>query len=326
MTALTDAPARDALGPGSDALAFWRVRFLLALERPMRLPPFAGSLFHGALGCALRRVACEDGAVECTGGAHAAGCAYGSLFEAGRADSVPAPRPFVLSVDLPERSWLDAGCPFPLDLVLIGGGRSHLPEVVSAVAEMGRQGLGPRRVRAQLREVQDLGPAGHRTLALGGARPDPAGVPRDWTTAHLPGLAGERVRLVTRSPLRLTADGGPVSRLDLPLLLRALFRRIGALARLHCGFEPSLDYGRLLDDAARVRLVESDLTWTDRRRYSARQRRRMALGGLTGTVSFAGEIAPFAPFLRLGEVLHVGKGTSFGLGRYRLEPDPEGPG
>jgi CRISPR/Cas system endoribonuclease Cas6 (RAMP superfamily) len=44
----------------------------------------------------------------------------------------------------------------------------------------------------------------------------------------------------------------------------------------------------------------------------------MKMGGFTGQITFEGEIRPFIPLVKAGEVLHVGKGTSFGLGRYRI--------
>jgi CRISPR-associated endoribonuclease Cas6 len=44
----------------------------------------------------------------------------------------------------------------------------------------------------------------------------------------------------------------------------------------------------------------------------------MALGGVIGTVSYEGEISDFMLFLRLGEYVHVGKGTSFGWENMRF--------
>jgi hypothetical protein len=41
----------------------------------------------------------------------------------------------------------------------------------------------------------------------------------------------------------------------------------------------------------------------------------MKLGGLVGTMRLAGDLAPFTPLLRTAEVVHVGKGATFGLGK-----------
>jgi len=42
-----------------------------------------------------------------------------------------------------------------------------------------------------------------------------------------------------------------------------------------------------------------------------------------GTISFVQNLAAFLPLLRLGESLHIGAGTAFGLGHYRLyTPSP----
>ena len=44
----------------------------------------------------------------------------------------------------------------------------------------------------------------------------------------------------------------------------------------------------------------------------------MSLGGVTGTVTYEGDLSDFIQLLRLGEYVHVGKGTSFGLGKYEI--------
>lgn len=60
------------------------------------------------------------------------------------------------------------------------------------------------------------------------------------------------------------------------------------------------------------------MQWHDWERYSSRQRATMTLGGLAGTITYEGPIGRSLPLLRLGEVTHAGKGTSFGLGQYRI--------
>ncbi len=51
------------------------------------------------------------------------------------------------------------------------------------------------------------------------------------------------------------------------------------------------------------------------------QKETMKLGGLKGSVSFSGERGPFLPYMRLGEQVNVGQGTTFGLGRYVCSPE-----
>jgi len=45
----------------------------------------------------------------------------------------------------------------------------------------------------------------------------------------------------------------------------------------------------------------------------------MKLGGFVGEVEYRGELRQFAPLLKLDERFNVGKGTGFGLGRYKAE-------
>ena len=49
------------------------------------------------------------------------------------------------------------------------------------------------------------------------------------------------------------------------------------------------------------------------------------MGGFVGDVTFEGDVQPFVQIIKAGEILHVGKGTAFGLGRYGVQQgDPNG--
>lgn len=75
-----------------------------------------------------------------------------------------------------------------------------------------------------------------------------------------------------------------------------------------------MDFRYLLEKAATAKQTQSDIRWYDRKRYSTRQEAWMALGGLVGRISYEGDLSGIIPLLRLGEYIHVGKGTLFGLG------------
>ena len=65
-------------------------------------------------------------------------------------------------------------------------------------------------------------------------------------------------------------------------------------------------------------IAECRTGWQDWSRYSGRQRQRVEMGGLVGRVTYEGDLSDYLPLLVLGELVHVGKGTVFGNGQYRI--------
>ncbi len=125
------------------------------------------------------------------------------------------------------------------------------------------------------------------------------------------------------TPLRLKRHGRLVgaAEIDSRDLLRNLCARLGLLAT-HYGGDPSaFDWSRLREAAQTVDIEKApDLHWYDWSRYSGRQKDTMKMGGLLGELCLHGPgLAVFWPALWYGQWVHLGKGTSFGLGAYRLE-------
>ena len=46
----------------------------------------------------------------------------------------------------------------------------------------------------------------------------------------------------------------------------------------------------------------------------------MNLGGLTGAVTYKGPLDEFLPLIEFSEMVHIGKQTSFGLGKILAAP------
>ena len=144
-------------------------------------------------------------------------------------------------------------------------------------------------------------------------------IPARWynLAADLPSMPPPPLNPGTGQPL------GP-DRLDARTLLSQMLRRASLVLDLHLGVRPApYDAPAML--AAVVPTLSDDrrgLRWRDWSRYSGRQKQEMNLGGVTGAWTLRADpaaLAPFLPWLRLGQWLHLGKNTTMGLGGYRLQ-------
>ena len=117
---------------------------------------------------------------------------------------------------------------------------------------------------------------------------------------------------------RLKSDRDYVRRPEFHVLLRALLRRISALSYFHCGQRIEADFAGLAARSRAVVLARDATAWRDWTRFSSRQDARMDLGGIIGEAEYEGDLAEFLPWLFWGQIAHVGKNATFGLGRIAL--------
>lgn len=281
-----------------------------------------GPTLRGGFGLALRRTCCPYGREDCHGCSLGLRCAYAYLFETPIfTDSAimrkypEAPHPFVFEPPPPGRTAVRADETATVGLVLIGKAVDMLPYIYVALEDLGRQGLGRDRVPFRLERIT----AGDGKLVWDRAErrrfhiPEPLRLPLD------PGPTAPATFAVEfLSPTRLVVQGQLTETPQLADIVKALARRVFLLRYFHCGgcLEPVST--AFLEAAQSARLVHHDLSWQDWERFSGRQKRRIPIGGLVGRIVFEGDLGRLRPLLVAGEFVHVGKNTTFGLGKFRI--------
>lgn len=298
-------------------ISHYRINFSHESNRPE--PVFSGNAWRGALGHALRRTACLTGADECQGCPMRYRCDYAYLFDTPIAPDASklrlykeAPHPYVL------HEITDSNGMIGLHLVLIGHATQHASLMINTL------------IRSA---VNPPGVAGRRLVYLTHEQwNDAAGQWHtcDPTNGHLiktsflptcPAAPSGDIIIDLQTPLRIRRDGRHVGteQFHFADLFGHALRRISLLMAFHTHDELAIDYKAVTQSAQAVALVDKSLQWLDLMRHSSRQHTAMKLGGVVGHIRLAGaDIAPFWPYLWLGQHIHAGRSTTMGLGRYRI--------
>lgn len=322
--------------PELDAFRVARFKVSLEAQEQLRLPPYKGSVLRGGFGHVFRKVACITRGGECPPCILKGACPYAYIFESPPpADSLilrkypHAPHPFVIEPPLDATTIYEPGAFLTFGLILIGKGIDYLPYFIYAFEELGRIGLGRARGKFRLAEVRGEAVSGEagawhpiyrgdQKVLTDGFR---VRTSRDLVNTHDHGhdhVFSKEVTLHFLTPMRVRFDEALANRLDFHMLIRTLLRRLSTLSYFHCGRQLDLDFTGLIARAEQIKTEKAGLRWIDWQRYSNRQKAKITMGGLVGQVTYSGPLADFIPYLRLGELVHVGKGAVFGLGKYQM--------
>ena len=233
------------------------------------------------------------------------------------------PRPFVLRPPQGQRV-LQPGERFEVGLTVFGGSLRFLAHFLYCFEEMGRRGVGqvPARFRVLtcavvredgMREPFFQGGVPHGYMASA-PEPDQLNLLAHETE---PPWLGVDVDFLT--PTRMLHRGRAVLDPPFHVLVRGLLRRVDALARMHGSLTLDVDYSGLISLAEQVETVESRARVYQWERRWNRQGRNLKVEGFVGRVRYGSGAAAFLPLLRACQVCHVGKSTTFGMGRYDLQ-------
>ncbi|MCZ7361405.1 MAG: CRISPR system precrRNA processing endoribonuclease RAMP protein Cas6 [Candidatus Methanoperedens sp.] len=306
-----------------------KYRFIIKPQRELILPPYKGSTFRGGFGNAFRHAVCMDREKECANCALRQKCVYSYVFETPNpvkakkteeSKDENVPHPFIIEPALDEGQYYGKDDELEFHLILIGRAVDYIPYFIYAFEELGRTGIGRNKGKYSLERVVSLDKDREILIYDGDShfRDDCLVIDSSELVREAEELNCHTAALRFLTPTRIKYQGKLIIDMDFGILMRNLLRRLSWLAEVHCDEKWELDWKGLIQRAAVVKTVHSDLQWRDWERYSQRQGTRMKMGGFVGEMRFEGDLAEFNPFLKIGEFLHIGKGTVYGLGKYEI--------
>ncbi len=267
-------------------------------------------VFRRASGCGRR---------ECVRCENTAECPYQQIFSQAMLSDPSAlrrfqkpPLPFVF--DLPVLGPApNSGEHCEISLILAGIAVNHVHHFLDAVVSLLERPAFTGRHPFSLELIESEDHFGNRQLIArqgSGAILDHFIILSMDDLAKEPGLSPCELNLTFLTPLRIIKDGHPLRELTFSALAMALLRRMSAVAFYYCYLDLDLDYKYLSRESREVGISFGGLNWIEWGRN---------LGGIMGSVTFAGNLTDFHPLLLFGQYFHAGKGCAYGLGRFRLK-------
>jgi len=328
---------------GFPNLSFCKINALFHVRSDITLPAFTGSTFHGILGRALSDVRYSDRRDACSECSCRPECRYANLYS--YLFETPADHPFVhqagesirknqkeypkpIIIDPPDGGVYSEGQQLKFEVTLVGKAVECLPFVVCGLRLFGQARFGASNECLMLESVIDGADSDSpiETLIYNGKTDTYTGhgiilnfnqITNDVyrATDSRESTSNMHIRFLT--PFRYRENNRLGAPLDFKIFMARILDRIELLS-VHSPLIDPFDKKAILDAADLVRTERNTLKWQDWERYSSRQNSRMKFGGYLGDIVFSGNLLPFLPYIKMGEYLHVGKQTSFGLGKYRV--------
>lgn len=295
---------------------------------PIHLPPYAGFALRGVMGKALRQAVCKTGAPDCKGCPFHRECVYIQLFKTPPMDPAERdlltgetpPNPYVLEPPALGTALIAPGDLLCFELVLIGRARDKLPLFVQALQSAFDIGVGHAKLRGRARLESVLLQIPHLNIPLWDPWQQRLSAHPEVDLELPPRLPGSHAHLRLLTPMGLKHAQSILSprQINARALITSITRRATLLFLHHANLRNLVQDPKGLADHATTIHEERKLHWLGTRRFSSRQRRQIPLDGVLGEWTLHGDLTALAPWLWLGQWLHVGKSAVMGLGRYEL--------
>lgn len=309
-----------------------KFNFEIKAENDVVLPDYKGSTFRGVFGHIFKDVMCISHSGECGECSFDKVCMFKKIF-----DSPPpsnslklrnysaVPHPYVIEPPLDQKNFYKKNEIIKFSLILIGQAISLFPYFAYSFGLAGKEGIG-RQKKGKFIITKIINDKDKEVLYY--YKNDELKSLNNYYSindfTYKDSYKDERflVNLKFITPTRIMFNEKLVSEPEFHIYVRNALRRISNLNFFHCindagKLELELDFNYYIEKSLDISSKKS-LKWYSLDRYSNRQKTHMKLSGFIGDISFENVPYEYLWIIKLGELIHIGKNTTFGHGKYSL--------
>ncbi len=319
-----------------------KFNFEIRAENDVFLPEYKGSTFRGVFGHIFKDVMCISHTGECSSCSFDKVCMFKKIF-----DSPPpansqklrnysaVPHPYIIEPPLDQKNFYKKDEIIKFSLILIGQAISLFPYFAYSFGLAGKKGIG-RQKKGKFIITKIINDKDGELLYY--YKNDELKSIDDTYSIEdfIPENKSENFSVSLRfiTPTRIMFNEKLVSEPEFHMYVRNALRRISNLNFFHCVNlndkdskkstsnndylpELELDFNHYIEKSMSVNSKKS-LKWYSLDRYSNRQKTHMKLSGFIGDLSFEKVPFEYLWIIKLGELVHIGKNTTFGHGQYSI--------
>ena len=314
--------------------------FTVEVVSPLELDDLSGPALRGSLFEGLwRRFCTHKASPTCAACPLHSACPVSALVAPLREENPRGrdiPRPYLILPPLGKARRYERGETLIFGLTLFGSIIQLLPYIIMTRQTLEEMGLGRklpenngRRGQFHIKTIESyhhFTGERHRIYQQGKTlvQADLLPVAAGDVIAKSASLPTEQITLDFLTPTRIIDQDQLIRRLSFRSLVLRLTERFTSLVAAYGEKsieeqeqkqEPELDLIKLAKD---ITCKKDETVWKDVRSYSHRQHRLTPVSGITGRITFCGDLEPFRELLTWGELIHVGRSAVKGNGWYKI--------
>jgi len=260
--------------------------------KDIKVPHFLGSMLRGAFGVSLKKVVCINPTYKCEGCFASRDCLFYDFFETkNRAHK------YRFDFELNPKNY-------NFSLYLFEEATQKLPYVVSSIYYMlTKQGLGVNREKFKIDKIYcNDKPIYYNEMF---------NLKERLKKSFQPKNISKQITLNFKTPLRMKYKGKLLSQKPpLEIVLYSIANRLNEIKNL-----PKVK----LSHKPIYKEKEASIKFIDQTRRSNRQKTKLKIGGIIGKIEYEEIDEKSLILLQLGEIIGIGKQTSFGMGKIEIK-------